>query len=132
MHSLTIVLCIVVQAVSARATVTIITNKQQWQNTVGAFTPITLADYPAFTTITDQYASLGITFTDGNDFIFPSSTVPDGQALVSVDGPGNLGTIHMAFSGPTYALAFEFLDHLVIELYDNGTATSLAIIIWPD
>jgi hypothetical protein len=105
----------------AVAQVTAITNEAQWQNAVGSYTTLDFTSYPEFTIITDQYVNQGVEFTDGNDFIFTTGSFPsDGHGLVSSDGFGSLGMIHMSFSQPQYWLAFDFIGHLQIELYNDG------------
>lgn len=96
----------------ASAGVTAITNKQQWQAASGQY-------LPAFTVVTDQYAPLGIQFTDGNDFIRVSGSYSDNHGLASVDAPGDVGRVHMSFCEPIYAIGFEFLDVLVIDLLSD-------------
>ena len=45
------------------------TDKDEWIEAVGEFTTIDFTGYPKDTFIADQYAYLGILFTDGNDNI---------------------------------------------------------------
>ncbi len=105
----------------ARADVTVFTNASQWQSAVGSYTTIDFTDYPEFTTITNQYEHLGILFTDGNDFIFETPSFPsDSYGLVSSDGFGNPGEIHMSFTQPQHYLGFDYIGHLQIRLYSGG------------
>ena len=105
---------------SSRATVTTATNKTQWQNIVGPHTTITFVEYSNFTIITNQYAGLGIVFTDTNDYVFVNSTFPDNHALLNSAPFGQLGTVHMSFSQPRYSLGFDFTGHIQVELYYQG------------
>jgi hypothetical protein len=105
----------------AHATVTPITNKNQWLSAIGSHEFIGFTGFPEFTTITTQYQEQGITFTDGNDFIFITGSFPsDGHGLVSSD-TSFPGTVHMSFEQPRYAIAFEFTGRIQIELYENGS-----------
>lgn len=113
-----VVFALLANACSAQ--VTAITDPIQWQDAVGSYTTIEFTEYPEFTPITDQYAHLGITFTDGNDLIRISSFPTDDYGLVSSDGFGNLGTIHISFAEPTFWLGFDFLGGLQLELYSDG------------
>ncbi len=102
----------------AVASVTAITNKQQWLDLVGHHTFIGFTEYPEFTTITTQYASLGVVFPDGNDFISESGAYGDNHGLVGVD-PTIPGRIGMSFDLPRYAIAFDHTDRTQVELYSN-------------
>jgi hypothetical protein len=117
---ITFVIALAVLANTCRAQVTAFADPTQWQFAVGAYITIDFTDYPEFTVITDQYADLGVTFTDGNDFIGVSSFPTDTHGLASTDGFGNLGTIHMSFTQPQHWLAFDFLDNLQLDLYNDG------------
>jgi hypothetical protein len=109
-----------VVAQDSHGTVTAITNRSQWLSTVGSHTYIGFTEFPEFTIITDQYAENGVAFTDGNDFIFTSSSFPsDGAGLVGADPL--FGTISMAFVESRFALAFEFTGTMQVALYANAT-----------
>lgn len=115
------VIALIVASCPAFADVTVFTNATQWQNAAGAYTTIDFTDYPEFTTITNQYEHLGILFTDGNDFIFETPSFPsDSYGLVSSDGFGNPGEIHMSFAEPQHYLGFDYIGHLQIRLYSGG------------
>ena len=62
------------------------TDKDDWIVAVGDFTTIGFTGFPGGTFITDQYADLGILFTDGNDSISPFDPITypeDGWGLES-------------------------------------------------
>lgn len=96
------------------------TNHTVWQNSVQSYTTLTFTDLPNFTIVTTQYSSLGITFTDGSDYTFATTSFADGHGLVSNDGFGNLGTIHMSFAQPMHWLGFDFVGGLQVALYFQG------------
>ena len=91
------------------------TNKDEWIAAVGPFTTIDFTGFPQGTFITDQYADLGILFTDGNDSIaFAGSFINDG---VGLDGNGNTSLI---FDTPQAWIGVDFPGFLSIELYSEG------------
>ncbi|MCH8153145.1 MAG: hypothetical protein IH830_12340 [Planctomycetes bacterium] len=91
-------------------------DREEWFSLVG---PVITLDFTGFapgTFITDQYADLGVLFTDGNDSIFPSEPAfpNDGWGL---DGNGN---ISVAFDSPQAWIGLDFPGFLSIELYSEG------------
>ena len=93
-------------------------DKSEWEAAVGGFTTIGFNEYPNFTFITDQYADLGIHFTDGDDFIWhmPNAFPNDGFGL----GDGYPNEITMEFDEPQAWLAIEFPGYKRLELYRDG------------
>ncbi|MCZ6735484.1 MAG: hypothetical protein O7C65_06815 [Planctomycetota bacterium] len=91
------------------------TNKDEWIAAVGRFTTIDFTGFPQGTFITDQYADLGILFTDGNDSIaFAGSFINDG---VGLDGNGD---ISVSFDTPQAWIGVDFPGFLTIELFSAG------------
>ncbi len=90
-------------------------NRDQWFANV---TNIKTADFTGFapgTFITDQYADLGVIFTDGNDAIHESeSFVNDGWGLDGNDA------IHLSFDEPQRFIAADYPGLVVIELFRDG------------
>ncbi len=70
-------------ALPAHAGVTEFTDRAEWETAVGAFTTVNFTGFPEFTVITDQYADLGVFFTDANDVIRLSCFQPTGRDLVA-------------------------------------------------
>ncbi|MCI0629938.1 MAG: hypothetical protein L0Y44_04710 [Phycisphaerales bacterium] len=78
---------------------------------------ITFLEYPQGTLLSDQYANLGVTFPDGNDFILNSSAyVIDGAGATSLFGP-----ITLEFDQPRTSIGVHFPGLLVIELYADDS-----------
>jgi hypothetical protein len=106
---------------SARGDVVEYENAAQWQAAVGEYTTIDFVGFPSGTIITEQYASLGVHLTDGNDTIlgfgldgFPN----DGWGLKGhIIQPSG---IHIAFDAPQRWLAVEFPGLVDIQLFRNG------------
>ena len=91
------------------------TDKDEWIAAVGEFTTIDFTGFEVGTFITDQYADLGILFTDGNDTIHHTgSFVNDGAGL---DGNGDIA---VAFDTPQLWIGVDFPGFLDIELYYQG------------
>ena len=90
-------------------------DKEEWIKAVGEFTTVDFTGFDVGTFITDQYADLGILFTDGNDSIqHTASYVNDGAGL---DGNGN---IRVTFDTPQLWIGVDFPGYLDIELYYQG------------
>jgi hypothetical protein len=116
-HAIAVALC----TESVAASVTVFTNPQQWHAAAGPHTALTFVEHRSFTTITNQYANLGVTFTDGNDFVFVTPSFPsDNHGLMSIDGSGNLGTIHISFDAPQFWFALDFTGNMRVQLYSRS------------
>ncbi|MFB3138667.1 MAG: hypothetical protein ACE10B_05560, partial [Phycisphaerales bacterium] len=90
-------------------------DKEEWEAAVGQFTTIGFTGFPDGTFITDQYADLGVLFTDGDDTIHMSpSYMNDGWGL-----RGN-GIITVAFDTPQAWIGVDFPGLLMIELFSAG------------
>ena len=91
------------------------TDKDEWIAAVGDFTTIDFTGFAQGTFITDQYADLGILFTDGNDtFFFTPSFINDSWG---VDGNGNISVV---FDTPQAWIGVDFPGFLTIELFSAG------------
>ena len=90
-------------------------DKEEWEAAVGQFTTIGFTGFPQGTFITDQYADLGILFTDGTDTIFfTPSFINDSWGLA-----GN-GDINLSFTTPQAWIGVDFPGFLSIELFSAG------------
>ncbi|MCH8164531.1 MAG: hypothetical protein IH889_02875, partial [Planctomycetes bacterium] len=92
------------------------TDKDEWIAAVGRFTTIGFTGFPDGTFITDQYADLGILFTDGNDSINFSPTAFPNDAW-GLDGNGN---ISVSFDTPQAWIGVDHPGFHRIELYSDG------------
>ncbi len=92
------------------------TDKDSWISAVGDFTTIGFTGFPNGTFITDQYADLGILFTDGNDSINFSPTAFPNDAW-GLDGNGD---ISVSFDTPQAWIGVDYPGFLSIELYTGG------------
>jgi hypothetical protein len=93
------------------------TSRAAWEAAVGgSFTTIGFTEYADGTIITDQYDSLGITFTDSNDSIVyaPPSFLNDSIGL----GGGSI--ITLSFANVQYWVAVDYPGALDFELYRRG------------
>ena len=93
------------------------TDKDEWIAAVGRFTTIGFTGFPNGTFITDQYAELGILFTDGNDSISPFDPITYPNDGWGLDGNGN---ISVAFDSPQAWIGVDHPGFLSIELYSEG------------
>ncbi len=92
------------------------TDKDEWIDAVGEFTTIGFTGFEIGTFITDQYADLGILFTDGSDSIqFSPTGFPNDEW--GLDGNGNIA---VAFDTPQLWIGADYPGLLRIELYQNG------------
>jgi hypothetical protein len=104
-----------VAAAPARSSVIVFLDRAEWEAAVGKLTTIDFTGFDEGTFITDQYADLGIIFSDGNDSIYASSAfVNDGWGL---DGNGD---IVLAFDQPQAWIGFDYPGFLEVELYSDG------------
>ena len=97
------------------------TDAAAWQQAVGTYTTIGFNDFVQSTIVTEQYASLGVHFTDGTDVAFAGPTVfpNDGWGL-----SGHLfqlpDEIRLTFDTPQRWIAVHFPGSVRLELYRNG------------
>jgi hypothetical protein len=108
----------------AHAGVQEFTDKDEWIDAVGEFTTIDFTGFPEGTFITDQYADLGVLFTDRNDTI----SVNDGFLN---DGSGLRGsdTITVAFDSPEAYIGVDFPGDIQIDLFAAGKLIYSAVFI---
>ena len=100
----------------------------EWSALAGDVTAVTFTEYPAFTVITDQYADLGVIFTDGNDFVGVHGTsVIDSHWLSGSDSD----SITVQFDAPRRAVGAHFPGVLFFELY-NGDQLLYVSTQFPD
>ncbi len=93
------------------------TDKEEWIAAVGDFTTIGFTGFPDGTFITDQYADLGILFTDGNDSVSCCSKVTFPEDGAGLDGNGNISVV---FDTPQAWIGVDHPGFLSIELYSEG------------
>jgi hypothetical protein len=89
---------------------------EEWIAAVGPFTTIDFTGFVSGTVLTDQYADLGVLFTDGNDQVdFGPTIYPNDEW--GLDGNGD---VDVSFDTPQLYLAVDFPGILFIELYSQG------------
>ncbi len=101
----------------ARGGVVEFTDKDAWIAAVGRFTTVDFVGFPPGTFITDQYAGLGIHFTDGNDSIPPFDPITFPNNGWGLDGNGD---INVSFDSDQAWLAVEFPGFLRFQLFSEG------------
>jgi hypothetical protein len=102
-------------------------DKGEWIAAVGGFVTVDFTGFEAGAVITDQYADLGVTFTDGNDRYFTTpSFVNDNWG---VDGNGD---IVLAFDTPQAYIGTDFPGFLRIELFRDGQSIYLSSLFFGD
>lgn len=97
------------------AAVTVYTNKASWQAAAGPYTTITFQELPPTTYIDEQYAHLGVHFTDGSDQVYASNLFPN-------DGVGLNGAFDettLEFDAPMTTIAMDFPGIASIKLFAN-------------
>jgi MYXO-CTERM domain-containing protein len=114
MAAITAVMILTCAATSARGEVREYTDYDEWRSAVGHFTTIQFTEYPPGTIVTDQYADLGILFTDGNDVILERSYfLNDGFGLW---GPG-FDDVTVEFDSARTAIAVHYPGIVRFDLY---------------
>lgn len=119
MHVRAAALILFVFARLSSATVAVYENQADWQNAVNHhYTTIGFTGWPDWTIITNQYANLGIEFTDGTDRVRnnPNIFLNDGSGLY-----GAITSITMQFAAPIYYMAHWYLSTSKLELYLGGS-----------
>ncbi len=100
------------------------TDKDAWIAAVGEFTTIDFTGFPDGTFITNQYAHLGVLFTDGNDSIDVSGAhVNDGFGL---DGNPSM---HLSFDSPQLWLAVDYPGSVQIDLFSGNIPLHSSVFI---
>ena len=111
-----IVLALFAFAHQASATVTTFTNAANWQAAAGPYSTITFTELPAGTWITEQYAPLGVHFTDGSDQVYATNSfITDGVGL-----SGAFDETTLVFDAPMTTIAMDFPGLVAIKLYSSG------------
>jgi hypothetical protein len=114
----TVLIAVLSVTPAAMAGVTEFEDRAAWEAAVGAFTTITFTEIPVNQFVTTQYAHLGVTFTDGNDYTDASSAyVNDGFGL---DGYPN-SPISLSLATPQSWIAVDFPGFVQLELFRSGT-----------
>lgn len=103
---------------SASAGFTYFTQFTAWQQAAGPMTTIDFVQ-PVTSTITDDYSSLGVLFTEGNDVAGPMLQTPTGDGWGLYGGSGN--TITIQFTQPVFALAFHKPGSFQYNVYAGDT-----------
>jgi hypothetical protein len=106
---------------NVQASIVTYTNQSAWEAATGPSTYIGFTEYAVGTPITTQYAPLGVTFTDGDDTVYPG-----GGVLFPIDSRGLIGDfggfgfhkpITAVFDAPRFAVAAHFAGGSIIQLY---------------
>jgi hypothetical protein len=99
-------------------------DEAEWLAAAGTPTTIAFNDLPALTTVTTQYLSQGVSFTDGTDFISSGLQYPqDGFGLRGSNSgiPVFFPEISMEFSTSQHAIAVHYPGAVQFELYSEDT-----------
>jgi hypothetical protein len=102
---------------TAAGSVTEYNDRASWEAAVGAFTSIRFTEVPVNVIVTDQYASYGATFTDGDDFSLASAAfINDGTGLHG----SPTGSISITFAAPQHWIAVDFPGDIQFALLRAG------------
>lgn len=99
-------------ASTLRAEVAEYEDKPAWEAHIGDYTTLDFTGFEWNTVITDQYASLGAIFTDGDDTISFGTGFPN-----DARGLNGNGDITVAFTWAQLWIAADFPGPLTFELY---------------
>jgi MYXO-CTERM domain-containing protein len=104
-------------ALSAQAAVTVHDSFASWSAEAEPFTTITFGEIPLFSTVTDQYASLGVLFTD----IAPNKTDGFDTIVFPEDGYGLKGypIIELTLLSPATGIAAHFPGGIRFRLFSG-------------
>jgi hypothetical protein len=91
-------------------------DQPSWEGAVQSYTALTFADLGGNAYMTDQYAHLGVTFLNGDDFVeFGSEAYP--QNGWGIDANANC---HLKFDFDVYAIAVWHPGNMGLKLYNDG------------
>lgn len=115
--ALSLVICTLTAA--AHAGVTEYTSFASWQAASPTYSTITFGEVPVGTLVTDQYASLGVLFTDFD----PNVAVGPSASLFPQDTFGLVGEtlIELTLDQPGYGVAAHFPGGTRYRLYSGST-----------
>ena len=101
---------------AARAGIINFTDSATYDAATGVQTTISFDALPAGTTVTDQFADLGVIFTDGNDIW----NIPSSIFYLSGRGTDDFGDIALSFSSFHNSIGVNFPGALTIDLYNDA------------
>jgi hypothetical protein len=110
-------ICVVILASSVYGDITYYKNNEaQWIADVGEFTSVGFDDLGRVAVVvTEQYADLGIHFTEGDEVAAPAEGTEDGWRLR--DNPGLTNYIIFEFDEPQFWLGVDHGGGMACELY---------------
>jgi hypothetical protein len=90
-------------------------NFPGWQGAAGLYSTVTFGEIPAYTTVTNQYASIGLLFTSSD----LDTTDPFDNITYPQDGYGLDGNcqVELTFSQPITAIGWHFPGTLSAKFY---------------
>jgi len=104
-------------------------SPEPWQSDVGEYSTVDFLGIPHNTVVTNQYADLGVTFTEGDDRVINlgifETFLTDGAGL-----DGNL-SIGLSFAQPMNHLAMDYPGGMRIKLFSGGELFYTSPIISP-
>jgi MYXO-CTERM domain-containing protein len=126
---MTIAIIIGISATSQQALcdVQVFFDATDWENAVDDFTFIGFTEYPQGTILADQYADLGIHFTENNPTVLESGNdvFEDGHGIW-FDGSSGFDNIWVEFDEPITAIAVDFPGAVQFEFFHNGNSVYLS------
>lgn len=90
-------------------------DKGVWAAAVGEFSTVDFVGFPEDTYIVEQYAELGVVFTDGDDSVYHNNSFPNDG--VGLDGNGDITVV---FAQAQSWIGVEFPGFLRLRLYRDG------------
>src|SRR5882672_9371158 len=116
-----LVLCLVACSYDGRAAVSSLTDFATFQSLVGPQAVIGFTEVPLYTTLSDEYSSLGVRFVDGDDRtqFDPGDYVTDNFGLEGGPNESRLAPIVLHFAKPVRSLGIDFPGTLRIELFSG-------------
>ena len=119
-----LVLCLVACSYDGRAAVSSYTDFATYQSLVGPQAVIGFTEVPLYTTLSDEYSTLGVRFVDGDDRpqFDPGAYLKDNFGLEGGPNENRPAPIVLQFAGPLHSLGLDFPGVLRVELFSGSTS----------
>ncbi len=118
-RAITLVMVMTLMFIDAKQVNAVITNYSSYNDylaEVGSHEIITFTEVPVGTVLSNQYASQGVNFAQGDDVVITSSSFD-----IDYVGVNAYGRIELLFNTPQSHIGVDFPGAICIEIYDGSS-----------